>query len=471
MPLKSFFRVPNSLRGRFLAWLLMPLLTLWMLSTWVDYQVATRTVDSAFDRALLSSGLDLARQVQAAEGRVTIDLPPVAREMIETDISERLFYRVIDAHGQTVFGIPALPYPATELAPGEHYFFEGRFEGGAIRGVVIAVQGAVPAAVPIATIVAVETLDKRRRATADILIGMSIPQLVIIGTVLLLVWVIVRRALAPLGQLAAEIGARPPQDLAPLREEGVPAEVLPLVRAMNELLARLKSVLESQQRFIADAAHQLRTPLAGIRTQTEFALRQGDIVDVHRTLTQLVRATEHTTHLVNQLLALARSEPGALPGEALVPVDFATLARNTTTDWVPRALARNIDLGYDGPDAGIAVRGDALLLRELVTNLLDNAVRYTQAGGNVTVRVAEAHGAVTLCVEDNGPGIPAAERERVFERFHRVLGTGTEGAGLGLAIVREIAERHGARVEIGPGPGGTGTRVQVAFPGTGAVRR
>jgi len=461
--LRSLLGVPTSLRGRFLAWLLMPLLLIWILSTWVDYQVASRTVGSVFDRALLSSALDLARQVRATEGRVIVELPPIARDIIETDISERLYYRVVDSHGQTVFGLATIPYPATEITPGEHYFFEGSFEGGAIRGVVVGVQGPAEAIEPAASIIAVEPLDKRRRAATEMLISISIPQFVLIVTALVLVLVIVRRALAPLGALAAEIGGRPPQDLAPLREAGVPAEVLPLVRALNEMLGRLKSVLDSQQRFIADAAHQLRTPLAGIRTQTELALRQGDLADIRRTLGQLMRATEHTTHLVNQLLALARSEPGVLPAEAFTTVDLATLARDVTTLWVPRALARDIDLGYDGPDAGVAVRGDAFLLHDLLGNLLDNAVRYTQTGGNVTVRLTEGHGTVALYVEDNGPGIPAAERERVFERFHRVLGTGTEGAGLGLAIVREIADRHGAQIEIGTGPGDAGTRVRVTF--------
>ncbi|MGH8634301.1 MAG: sensor histidine kinase, partial [Burkholderiales bacterium] len=232
----------------------------------------------------------------------------------------------------------------------------------------------------------------------------------------------------------------------------------------NDLLARLGTAIAKQQRFIADAAHQLRTPIAGLKTQTELALRQSQPGNVPDTLRQLQTATEQATRLVNQLLSLARAEPGAKRGHTVARLDLARLARNAATEWVPRALARRIDLGYDGEEGAAWIEGDSCLVHDMLGNLLDNAIHYTQQGGHVTVRVAAAADAVVLSVEDNGPGIPESERERVFERFYRVLGAGSEGCGLGLAIVREIALSHGAEVTLGAGAGGQGTLVRVAFP-------
>jgi two-component system sensor histidine kinase TctE len=251
--------------------------------------------------------------------------------------------------------------------------------------------------------------------------------------------------------------------LSPLSEQNAPGEVRALIRAMNELLARLSFALSAQQRFIADAAHQLRTPLAGIKTQAELALRQQKMDDVQHTLQQLNTATGQTTHLINQLLSLARAEPGAGRTQAMQKLDIDALARDTTTEWVPHALKRNIDLGFDGSSSAF-IDGDALFLREMLGNLLDNAIRYTQSGGRVTVRVAADAASVRLSVEDNGSGIPPDERERVFERFHRVLGTGAEGCGLGLAIVRDIAEGHNAEVQLSAGGNGVGTLVTISFP-------
>jgi two-component system sensor histidine kinase TctE len=278
-----------------------------------------------------------------------------------------------------------------------------------------------------------------------------------------LVWYGIDRGLRPLATLQHEISSRSHRDLSPLPESNAPGEVRALVRAMNDLLARLASALSAQQRFTADAAHQLRTPLAGIKTQAELALRQDRLDDVQHTLRQLNTATGQTTHLINQLLSLARSEPAVSRAQATQRINLHELARDTTTEWVPRALARNIDLGFDGSALPATIEGDAVLVRELLSNLLDNAIRYTQPGGQVTVRVAIADSAVTLSVEDNGPGIPPAERERVFERFHRVLGNGGEGCGLGLSIVREIAQSHGAETRLAAGKNGNGTVVTVSF--------
>jgi len=281
---------------------------------------------------------------------------------------------------------------------------------------------------------------------------------------MLAVWYGGGRGLAPLSDLRRDIEQRAPRDLSPLSESPVPSEVQPLIHAMNGFLERLSASISAQQRFIADAAHQLRTPVAGLKTQTELALRQTQAIEARATLDQLHAATDKLTRLINQLLSLARAEPDARRAGEPGQINLSELARELTTEWVPRALAQGIDLGFDGPSDGAFIDGDAFLLREMLTNLLDNAVRYTHSGGHVTVRVAIEREAIVLGVEDNGPGIPESERERVFERFYRVLGTGVEGCGLGLSIVREIALRHRADITLDAGADGKGTRVRVRFP-------
>jgi two-component system sensor histidine kinase TctE len=232
--------------------------------------------------------------------------------------------------------------------------------------------------------------------------------------------------------------------------------VSPLVRAINDLLARLDQSLSAQKHFLADAAHQLKTPLAGLRTQAELAQREidagaADPQAVKRSLQQIALSSQRAAHMVNQLLAMARAEDKQHAAHRQ-NVNLARLATETVRDFVPRALEKRIDLGYEGPDSGHArpVKGHALLLREMIRNLVDNALQYTPAGGTVTVRVVDDPfgQVVVLQVEDSGPGIPATERDKVFQPFYRVLGTEVDGSGLGLAIVREIADQHGAQVTL-----------------------
>jgi len=292
---------------------------------------------------------------------------------------------------------------------------------------------------------------------------MAVPQALLIFLAMFAVWYGVGRGLVPLIALQREIEQRSHRDLAPLTESTVPHEVQPLIRAMNDLLGRLSASIAAQKRFIADAAHQLRTPIAGLKTQTELGSRQPQSAEGKAMLKQLHTATEQMTRLINQLLSLARAEPNAGPASMTETIDLAELARQTTTEWVPRALARSIDLGFEDQPGAARVEGNAFMLHEMLNNLLDNAIRYTHSGGHITVRVSAAESKVVLSVEDDGPGIPEADRERVFERFYRVLGSGAEGCGLGLAIVREIAERHQAEVVLSARGDGSGTVVRITF--------
>jgi two-component system sensor histidine kinase TctE len=293
-----------------------------------------------------------------------------------------------------------------------------------------------------------ETLEGRTQLANEIIKGVIVPQFVVLPVAVLLVWLALTRGLAPLTALQARIRRRRPEDRSPIDARGAPEEIAPLVESFNDLLARLSASIQVQKRFIADAAHQMKTPLAGLRTQSELALRQTDPEELRRSLRQIAAATERATRLVNQLLAMARAEHRGAEAPSFEAVDLAALARETVLEWVPQAIDRQIDLGVDVAVDAAQVFGVPLMLRELLGNLIDNALRYTPAGGVVTVRVGRDLAGVVLEVEDTGPGIAEAERARVFDRFYRVLGTRAEGSGLGLAIVREIAEQHDAVVSI-----------------------
>ena len=454
----------SSLRRQLLISLLAPIVLVTLVSAVVAYYYAFNFATLAYDNSLFDSALDISRQTRVIDGEVHVDLPRAALDMLQSDTHDQVYYVVNDAKGAFVTGHRGLPLPGEDTAPpGKPTYYDGSYRGNPVRVAALYSQVAGAAEGKPVMILVGETLNKRRALANEILLGMLLPELLLIVLVGVLVWYGVERGLRPLAALQKDIGNRSHRDLSPLPEHNAPGEVRALIRAMNDLLARLSEALSAQQRFIADAAHQLRTPLAGLKTQTELALRQKEIDAVHHTLSQLNAATGRTTHLVNQLLSLARAEPEASRALTLGPVDLNELARDAAAEWVPRALARKIDLGFDGCDGAAVVEGDALLIREMLNNLLDNAVRYTQPGGQVTMRVGMERARVVLGVEDNGPGIPAAERERVFERFHRVLGSGTEGCGLGLAIVREIAQRHNADIRLGPGASGAGTLVMVAF--------
>ncbi|HEX2830945.1 MAG TPA: sensor histidine kinase N-terminal domain-containing protein [Burkholderiales bacterium] len=456
-------RKQTTLRRQVLVWLGWPLLILWSVSSVVDYDIANRFVNLAYDRALLESALDIGRQVKVLNERIYVDLPEIALQMLQSRESGRLYYRVTGPHNEYITGEPDLPPPPDPFS-GRVNYYDDEYRGRNVRIVTLQLPLEPGKSEGMVMVQVAENRSARNEFARQILLRMVLPQALLIVTAGVMIWYAVGRGLAPLVTLRREIENRSHRDLSALPEEHAPQEVRPLILAMNALLERLSLALAAQQRFIADAAHQLRTPIAGLKTQTELALRQAPQGEAQTTLRQLRSATERTTHLVNQLLSLARAEPMAGRMEPGHIIDLRQLAREATTDWVPRALERNIDLGFDAASAGAYVEGDPFLLREMLNNVLDNAIRYTQGGGQVTVHVANDASGPTLQVEDNGPGIPDVERARVFERFYRVLGTGTEGCGLGLAIVSEIAQSHGAQVSLDPGPNGRGTVVTIVFP-------
>ncbi len=485
-------RPRRSLFGEILDWLLVPMMLLWPVSIVLTYVSAKALSNPPYDRALSEATLALAEQLKVRNGHLIANIPLPAREILRADEIDTVYFQVLGTRREFVAGARELPLPDEDevVIPDQVRFRDDILQSVEIRVAYIHVTPAGLVAGdakgrPMLPLVQVaETLNKRAELANEIVKGVILPQFIVLPLAVTLIWFGLARGLVPLADLSQRIGTRKPGDLSPIDPGAVPEEVAPLIRAINQLMLRLDASLKGQQRFIANAAHQLRTPLAGLKTQTELALRQSthaaDARELRTSLTQMLLSTERAARMVNQLLALTRAERGgagqSLPTITHVRLD--ALVRDQVCEWVPTALARRIDLGCDEERAAaIEIDGDPVLLAELVGNLIDNALRYTPGGGviNVHVRPPAAETptvGATLIVEDSGPGIPEEERELVFERFYRVLGSDPEGrnldgSGLGLAIVREIAAKHHARVSIGDAPGG-GAVFTVVFPHLGA---
>ena len=446
----------SSLRRHLTYWLLGPLLLLVAAGSFVSYRIALNAANRAYDSALLDPALAIASHLKRSGTRLELDLPSIAIEALRIDTEDRVYYQVLGPGGDLIAGTPRLPAPPELLHPGEHIYYDATLEGERVRIAARAVKVETGTAI----VQVAETLIKRDKLVLELLVASTVPQVLIAFAAVALLWLGIGLGLRPLDRLRGEIAARSPRDLRPFSERDKPQEVGSLIAALNQLLSRLNAAIASQQRFIANAAHQLRTPLAGLKTHAELARREPSTSELRSLLDMIAGETQRTSHLVNQLLTLARAEPGETPSGQ--PVNLHEIVGRDVRDWVQRALGKNIDLGFELEDAWTL--GEPLLLRELAANLLDNALAYTQSGGSVTVRTGVRNGESVLEVEDNGPGIPEAEREKVFERFYRVAATGGEGCGLGLSIVSEIAGRHNARVELALPAGGRGTLIRAVFP-------
>jgi len=450
-------QAPGSLKQLLSLWIVAPLLALILLSAIPTYFLAVHAANDAYDNELLDPALVIASYLRQHENRVELMLPTVTLEALRIDSADRLFFRVVDADGRAIISTGDIPPPPIDITPASHEFYDANIHNERVRVVALT----VPRQTGNVLVQAAETYMKRDRLVKEMLLGSLAPAIAVAIAAAILSWIGIRRSLAPLNRMRDEIARRSPADMSPLHEADTLQEVRPLVTALNNLLGRLAVALGAQQRFIANAAHQLRTPLAGLKTHVELALRELRPDETRSLLGIIAGETERASHLAIQLLTLARAEPVQGSAIACAPVNLRDIAGRSVQDWVPRALQKNIDLGFELDDAWTS--GDPLLLRELLGNILDNAIAYTRPGGSITVRTRPESTACILEVEDNGPGIPASEQERVFERFYRIPGTSGDGCGLGLAIVQEIAERHGARVELGTPSDSSGTRLRVYF--------
>lgn len=469
----------RSLRRQLLLWLLLPQIVLWLAGAAFTYKLAARYANEAVDASLLQATRSLARQVKPLGNGLLIDFPRAAQDVLEADPSDKLLYTVSSPPGKFILGNRNLPSPAL-AAPrlGQAYFYDGEITDPAaddavaraarIRVAALYLRfGEDPDAQQTMLVQVARSSANREEIARRLLLDTLLPLSALIVLMSMIVWAGVGAGLAPLTRLRNLVEGRKPNDLRPIELDAAPQELRSLAQAINELLEAVQHNVQSQRRFIGDAAHQLRTPLAGLKSQTELALAEAPPGPLTTRLARVHESAARSAHLVNQLLALARTEPESTTSQPFVRLDLLRLAREVTAELVPRALARGIDLGFgDADDAGAAtpieVMGIALLLREALVNVIDNALRYAGAGATVTVQVARDGGRALLRVTDNGPGIAVELHHKVFERFYRATHDGN-GCGLGLAIVKEIAERHGGGVALGS-VAPQGLQVTLALP-------
>ncbi|MDD4928013.1 MAG: sensor histidine kinase N-terminal domain-containing protein [Gallionella sp.] len=448
-----------SLRKRLLWSVLLPMLILMLINVAVVNKFGYDSANRRHDRFLLDVSNTLLDQLHLDQGRVEFNFHSSALGVLAEDEKDQVYFSLAGAKRAYLFGYPDLPEPPEPPGETPLYYFAD-YQGRPVRMMTVLIPKADHIGEAVVVTVGKTLLLHHKRAQEWIwrVLPAHFILMMLSGA---LVWWGVGRGLQPLLSLRDEVLRRSSLDLHPLPEEQIISEMRPLIHSFNELMARLDISLSSQRRFISNAAHQLRTPLSGFKTQAELIMRMDSVEEIHHTVQQLHIAADHAGHLINQLLVLASSEPGAQ--DSFTELDVAVLARKVTESWVHSALNKEIDLGFECVGLDFSLAGDALLLGEMLNNLIDNALRYTTAGGLVTVRVSHDEALFKLEVEDNGPGIPAAERDRIFERFYRVAGTGQDGCGLGLPIVREIAHRHHSEVFVLSGANECGTLMRVIF--------
>ena len=453
-------RPRTSLRGKLLAWLLIPLCVILAFNIWSAWSNARLTAGVMTDRLLLAAARVLAEQVQVEDGVVTALIPPSALGIFASVGQDRALYKITSPDGTLIAGYPDVAPPPVAVAAEEPVYFSGQFRSQEVRAV--ALRQPLPSFHTSASVLIIvgATLREEDRIVAKLWQREALRQGVLVLVAGFLVWFGLNRGLAPLIALRNHVRERDPEALMPFAPEAVPVELEPVVGALNDAVARVKAQIAAQRQFIADAAHQLRTPLTLLKTQASVGLRAPARKAKDEALAAVDLAADGMTRLTNQLLSLARAEPGGAV-VARLAVDLSKVVQKVLETRAGRALDRGIDLGLEGGAAGVT--GDEGLLAELVANLVDNALAYTPEGGRVTVQVGTNAGRACLRVEDNGPGIAASERARVFERFYRVPGAASGGSGLGLAIVREIARLHGASVQLAAPASGPGVLVVVEF--------
>ena len=472
MSLKQLIH-PTSLKYQLFSWLLILLLPFIVVSTVAGYLLTNHFINRTYDKALYRTALALADQVSLEELGLQVTLPQVAKDLLEFDEDDDVYFRIVGPSGDLIRTHTDLPLPNIYPKDDQFLYYNTSLNAEKLRVVVYAlpaIAGFAPNTDNSKVYVMVgETLKKRTEMTNEIILSMLLPQLLIVLLVSALLFLGIKRGLLPLDKLKTELAQRKMNDLSPVKHRKLPTELQPLLGAFNDLLARVGNSVAKQQRFISDAAHQLKTPLAGLKTQAELALREKQPAKIAHALGQINHASSNLSHLVDQLLSLSKVEPEGTEFVIFESINLGQLAQVVAGDWVNAARQKNIDLGYSGNSQAalkqdVFIQGNAVLLRELMNNLIDNAIRYTPAGGSVTVGIKHDKGVPVFYVQDTGMGISPENQAFIFERFYRVLGTQQEGCGLGLTIVQEIAERHEATISVVSEGEGRGAVFLVQFP-------
>jgi two-component system sensor histidine kinase TctE len=447
-----------SLRARLLQWLVITLMAVNVAAAAAAYWLAWMPAQSALDQSLADAAWALVPHVKETDSSVELRLSQQAEQILRVDHLDEVFFVVRDMAGHTIAGdrdFPALQLPDKSKS---WIAYGSRMRGEDVR--VISLRTQVGGETVL--IGAAETRIKRQEIRLRILLSLLALELLLVILIPIVVWMVLKRGLQPLRDLESNLEHRSSDDLSPLPLLNAPVEIVPFIRAMNELLNRVQGSARARQDFLANAAHQLRTPLAGFKAQLEWLrTHHRDDTETAESTSLMLASTERMARQVNQLLALARSEPGDFERRRLEQLSLDALVAESVQQFVEEALKKNIDIGFDLQPTRVA--GDRFLLRDMIDNLVDNAIRYSPNGSSVTVSCLHVEGHGILMVEDSGPGIPESEKERVFNRFYR-LDQSQQGTGLGLAIVRDIARDHDAVIELSPGPDGKGTVFVVRFP-------
>lgn len=459
-----------SIRTQLLRWLLIPILVLLGLSIGSNYYLSRSFINTAYDDGLEELAWMLAGQVETEDGHFELASPALTKKIMEQQTVDGLAYLILGPQNEFIAGDRRLGFPAKDKQSPQYRNIT--MDGHSIRVVTIYIPFGTSQQPRWVSVQLGETLEDRGDLIGKIQVTTVAHQLVLILLAAACVWLGVTRGLQPLSRISQAIQSRSAADLNSLNLDQTPDEVQPLISAINDLLTRIQSYLAMQRRFVANAAHQLRTPIAGLQTQAELLTRQTLPETAQHHLSQMQTGLSHSSHLLHQLLSLSRAEPDALQMAQFKPVNLTQLVSQVAESFVPIALQKQIDFGIETREKPNSVLGDQGSLYDLVSNLIDNALLYTSAGGRVTVRLEEdthdSHSKLILSVEDNGPGIPEAERQKAFERFYRVPGQAGNGSGLGLAIVQEIAQTHHAQVRIEEAPQGSGTVFKVLFQPLGS---
>jgi len=466
-----FTRNSLSLRTQLYLWLLAPMALLMIASGWIARGNAVQLAHAVSDRMLLGSARMIGESIASEAEHMGAELPPAALENLQAGYGDRVYYRVDGPKEGVLLGFSTFPAYPRALAPERWESFDTSFRDEPVRAVAFA-QPVYPFEPDSVVVVQVATTLQAHDALVTRLWLRSLwPQALLLVAVAALGWFWVRYALAPVTRISAEVRNRDLESSETIPPERAPLELRPLVRAVNEYIERISRYVGERNRFISNAAHQLKTPITVLNTQITVGLRSAEGEQKQHALQAGYQTVQHCIRLIHQLLTLSSTDHTLLPRIAPSDVDLGELVRGVLEDLAELAHRKNVDLGLSPDEQSVPVRAVPLLLRELIANLVDNAIRYTPEGGTVTVSLRVVDGTSMLEVEDTGPGIPAAQREHVFERFYRLPETSQhEGSGLGLAIVREIAIACGAQVALLDRPDGErGLLVQVRFPAPAGI--
>ncbi len=447
-----------SLRARLLKWLVVPLVALNVLAAGIAYWLAWIPAQSALDHSLADAAWALVPHVQESGDSLELKLSRQAEQVLRVDHFDQVYFVLRDMEGETIAGDADFPELRMPEQMNVYTAWPTRMRGEDVRAITLQTEvDGVPILIGVA-----ETRVKRQQARLRILWSLLAIELLLLVLIPTVIWMVIDKGFSPLQAIRDDLARRRADDLSPLPMKDAPQEIAPFIVGMNDLLRRAQDSARAKQDFLANVAHQLRTPLAGFKAQLEWlqAHHRNDPETAHSTGLMLA-STERMARQANQLLALARSEPGGFARQRLDRVALDQLVSESVQQFVQQASKKNIDIGFDLQPA--TVLGDRFLLRDLIDNLVDNAIRYTPDGGEVTVSCATVEGCGVLKVEDSGPGIPDSEKDKIFTRFYRLDQT-QSGSGLGLAIVRDIALDHGAELRLGAGPRGAGTVFTVGFP-------